>query len=251
MKRNLIILIFIAALALMFAGCNSLLNPGYKTHKPNISTLYPYKSTMKEVDRLLGNPAIASISFANGKQDIVYTYFYRTPNAIVDTKKMMQGNYKQGCQGCGTIKVYSKYKNLMTGISVSDEEMEREFEVAMNYIEEKNFADAYKILDALAKQNYTPAQHNLGLMYVYGDGVKPDYSKAAQMFALGAASQYHPAIYDLAVFYKNTKNLKAATELFEEAASFGNQMAIKELIKIYTAKKDSSKVAYYKSKLKK
>lgn len=248
MKRSLVTLGVITILA--FTGCSSLMNPGYTSTKPNLSTLYPYKSSMKEVHKLLGNPAIAKMGFKDGKQDIVYTYFYRTSNAIVDTKKMLQGNYAQGCYGCGTVTIYSKYYNLMTGISVSDEDMQREFQVAMHHIKQKRFADAYGILYALAKQNFSPAQHNLGLMYVYGDGVKPDYSKASLMFAHAAAAQYPPAIYDLAVVYKNLKNLKAATTLFEEAANLGNQPAIKELIKIYTANNDKAKVAFYKEKLK-
>jgi hypothetical protein len=248
--------IFIGAVFLLgvLNGC-SVMNPGYLSQKPEVKKYVPYKTSMKKVTSNLGTPAISRISVQKGKVKVINTYFYKTPNAIVDTKKMIQGNYKDGCKECGKIIVYSKYKDLLTGIRVEDTMMYLDFNKAMGLVKHKKFNEAYPKLITLADNHFSPAQHILGLMYINGDGVKKNYSKAATYFAQSAASEYPPALYDLAIMYKNgegiPKNLTAAITLLEESGNLSNRLAMSELIKIYKAIGNQKKVEYWTNKIKK
>lgn len=98
--------IVIIAIAFFLLGC-SMMNPGYSSAKPNISTLEPHKSTLKDVQNILGEPAMSQMQF---NQKVVYKYFYKTSDATVDQTAMIKGDYRSGCNKCGEIIVIFRWK---------------------------------------------------------------------------------------------------------------------------------------------
>ena len=72
------------------------------------------------------------------------------------------------------------------------------------------------------------------MLYMNGDGVKQDYSRAYANFRRSAEQGYAPAIYYLGRCYLNgygvTANRRSAIECFREAAEAGNSSAKAELL---------------------
>lgn len=236
---------FLLLLTLFISGC-SMINPGYISSKPDLSKLTPYKSSVSDVENSLGAPAVSQITF-NDK--VTYKYYYHTPYATVDQAKMIKGDYEAGCQDCGQIVATFKWgegtdlKNfLLTGLSVSDMQLKTQTNVAFRLLGQHKFTQAYPILLKAAEANYLRAEHTLGVMFINGDGVAKDYKKAAYWFSRAAGARYPPALYDLGTMYKNgegfTINLDTAKELYIKSANLGYILAIRELIKIYSAEGD-------------
>lgn len=97
------------------------------------------------------------------------------------------------------------------------------------YPEERDFEKAFRWYKAAAAKGYAEAQASLGLIYMKGEGTKPDPAEGARWFRQ-AAEQGHPvAQLNLASCYANgegvTKNLGEAARWFRESAERNEPMA--------------------------
>ena len=77
----------------------------------------------------------------------------------------------------------------------------------------------------LAEQGVAEAQHNMGVMYHNGYGVRQDYAEAVKWFRRAAAQGYASAQYNLGVMYKNGRGVRQddteAVKWFRQAAAQG------------------------------
>lgn len=103
------IILLLSLNILLLAVCTSSnTNPGYLYNKPDIQRLIPNTSTLSDVVNTLGEPATTKMTF---RKQLIYTYYYNMPNAIINTGLMIKGNYSAGCKGCGTIVLTFKWGN--------------------------------------------------------------------------------------------------------------------------------------------
>lgn len=58
----------------------------------------------------------------------------------------------------------------------------------------RSYSKAAKYYRMAAEQNHAPSQHNLGVLYLKGQGVERDWVKAYAWFSLSAAQGYRAAI---------------------------------------------------------
>ena len=82
-------------------------------------------------------------------------------------------------------------------------------------------------MQRLANQGDATAQHNLGVMYTKGSGVRQDYAKAAQWFEKSANQGDALAQYNLGLMYENgagvRQNIATAKEWFGKSCDNGDQ----------------------------
>ena len=76
-----------------------------------------------------------------------------------------------------------------------------DFEKGLEAAERGDYQTALKLWKPLAEQGDPEAQHNLGIMYKNGNGVKQDYKEALKWFRLAAEQGYADAQYNLGVSY--------------------------------------------------
>ena len=251
MKKLMLILV----LGIIINGC-SLLNTGYISSEPDMNKLVPFKSNIKDVTDILGEPAIYSLNM--GEKEITHKYYYNTPNASVDTMQMMKGDYKFGCQGCGEIITTLVYNDnnkdyLLKGLSVSNEYINNILIKASKLMSEKKYSEAFPLFLEASHQHSTIAQYTVGLMYIKGDGVNKDYTKAKYWFEQSAFSNFPPALYDLGAIYHNGEGINVdinkAVLLYEKSANLGYPNAMRELVKIYKIIGKQDKEKYWSNKL--
>jgi uncharacterized protein len=84
-------------------------------------------------------------------------------------------------------------------------------------------------LDERAKTGDTVAEYRLGVLYALGQGVKQDYSRAAQLFRAAAEGGVAEAQYNVAVMYGEgmgvTRDPAQAVQWYQKAAAQGNANA--------------------------
>ena len=99
-----------------------------------------------------------------------------------------------------------------------------------------DFATALKEWQPLAEQGYAYAQHNLGNMYRYGQGVTQDDKTAVKYYTLAAEQGDAIAQYNLGNMYVNGKgviqNFARAHMWWNIAASQGNKTALENRDKV-------------------
>ena len=82
-------------------------------------------------------------------------------------------------------------------------------------------------MQRLANQGDATAQHNLGVMYTKGSGVRQDYAKAAQWYEKAANQGFAFAQSNLGTMYYEGKgvrqNMATAKEWFGKACDNGAQ----------------------------
>ena len=66
-----------------------------------------------------------------------------------------------------------------------------------------DYATALRLVRPLAAQGHAAAQNNLGIMYVYGQGVPQDDAEAIKWFRKAAAQGHAPAQNNLGIMYRN------------------------------------------------
>ena len=76
-----------------------------------------------------------------------------------------------------------------------------QFEDAMAAYDSGDFTTALKLWRPLAEQGNAASQHNLGLMYSKGQGVKQDYAEALKWYRLAANQGYARALNNLGNMY--------------------------------------------------
>ena len=83
------------------------------------------------------------------------------------------------------------------------------------------------IFEDLASKGDATAQHNLGVMYDFGKGVKQDYFKAKEWYEKAANQGHASAQYNLGNMYSNGNGVKqdkrVAKQWFGKACDGGNQ----------------------------
>ncbi len=85
------------------------------------------------------------------------------------------------------------------------------------------FKAAIAQFEPLLEEKYSPAQYQMGLMYLNGWGVQKSPQKAFELFSLSATQNYPDALFELANMYSEgittNKDLKTAFTLMEKAAN--------------------------------
>jgi TPR repeat protein len=95
----------------------------------------------------------------------------------------------------------------------------------------KNYADAIFWYTAALKKDNAGASHNLGNMYLNGNGVIQDYAKAHQFFMVAAEQGVPLSMHNLGVMYSNgwgvERNYMYAHMWFNLATMLGESLSIK------------------------
>ncbi len=90
----------------------------------------------------------------------------------------------------------------------------------------QDYTKARQWFEKAAAQGHAEAQYNLGKLYANGKGVPQDYAKARQWFEKAAAQGYAEAQVSLGRLYHNGKGVPqdyaVARSWFEKAAALGN-----------------------------
>lgn len=124
------------------------------------------------------------------------------------------------------------FSALIYGSSKSD------FDHGHEYYKQGEYGQAFQIWSSLAKQGYSSAQYNLGVMYEEGQGVQKNYAAAVQWYGIAADMGHSSAQYKLAKIYKTGQygiaiNKVEAAKLYEKAAEQGNEGAQYFLAEMY------------------
>jgi hypothetical protein len=100
--------------------------------------------------------------------------------------------------------------------------------------ESENYQEAFKYFIEVAQQGYPNAQNYLGYMYLNGQGVDQDNSKALEWYEKAATLGHAPSQYSLGYMYHQgvgvATDLVRATFWYQKAADQGNEEA-KEILK--------------------
>ncbi len=92
--------------------------------------------------------------------------------------------------------------------------------------ENRHLRDAHDHFMLAAQQQYGPALHALGVMYLQGHGVPPDSKKAVHWLKQATAYPQPDSYYNLAQLYENGRgtevNLSRAYMLYRQAAKMGH-----------------------------
>ena len=90
----------------------------------------------------------------------------------------------------------------------------------------QDYTKAAEWYNKAANQGSASAQYNLGVMYYRGEGVRQDRAKAAELYSKAANQGHVDAQYNLALMYDNgdgvPKNGAKAAELYSKAANQGH-----------------------------
>ena len=86
---------------------------------------------------------------------------------------------------------------LITGLAIAGQ-----FEDAIQAYQLGEFKTAYRLFKPLAEQGLPEAQHNLGLMYVNGQGVSQDYAEAVMWYRKAAEHGVALAQNNLGIMYR-------------------------------------------------
>ena len=79
--------------------------------------------------------------------------------------------------------------------------MAGEFEDAVDAYNKQDYKTALRLFKSEAQQGSAPAQYNIGLMYVEGQGVPQDFAEAVKWFRLAAQQELARAQYHLGLMY--------------------------------------------------
>ena len=92
---------------------------------------------------------------------------------------------------------------------------------------DKDAAKAFSWYEKAAEQDDTWSQHNLGVMYQNGMGVRQDYYKAVKWYRIAADNHSANSRNNLGVMYENgtgvRQDYKIAKEWYGKACDIGDQ----------------------------
>lgn len=112
---------------------------------------------------------------------------------------------------------------------------------AKNYLQNKNYSDAFPIFKKLADDGVAEAQARIGLMYELGQGTTKDFKAAFKAYQLASAQGVVWAKTNLALAYANgrgvAKNEAEAAKIFRQAAIAGSTHSQKFLASMYDSGK--------------
>jgi len=102
---------------------------------------------------------------------------------------------------------------------------EERFNEAEELYGNEEYEKAIPLLEALAKEGYAPAQYDLGVIYLNGDGAPQDDAKALEWTRKAAEQGNADAQYNLGAMYFNGQGVKRdfekAKEWYAKAADQG------------------------------
>lgn len=97
----------------------------------------------------------------------------------------------------------------------------------------QQYSKAIELYKLAAENGYAPAQNDLGVCYIAGEGVQPDYSQATMWFSKAAEQNFAAAQYNLGFCYYNGYGVKEdftlAVEYFRKAAEQNYPAALYDL----------------------
>jgi tetratricopeptide (TPR) repeat protein len=140
-------------------------------------------------------------------------------------------------------KIDSSYKNTIKKIINNDDSSNKLakgglnlFEEAYEKYEKRNYEKAFNLYEkAWNEFGEVTALHNLGNMYLFGEGVKKDHKKVIEYWELGAKNNLDISQFNMAIMYLGIEKLKVkgfkvdlkkGLELLLKAAKQGNENAI-------------------------
>lgn len=91
------------------------------------------------------------------------------------------------------------------------------FAEALSAYDKKDFATALREYELLAKQGNAKAQHNLGVMYERGEGVKQDYKAAVKWYRLAADQGVAASQYSLGLLFDTQGLPQGVPQLVNDA----------------------------------
>lgn len=107
---------------------------------------------------------------------------------------------------------------------------------ALSAYDKKDFATALREFELIATQGDAKAQHNLGVMYERGEGVKQDYKAAAKWYRLAADQGVAASQYNLGKLFDTQGLPHGVPQLVNDAlraASVGMPQDYTEAVKWY------------------
>ena len=103
--------------------------------------------------------------------------------------------------------------------------MADDFDDALANYENGDYATAFKLIKPLADQGYAEAQHNLGVMYQFAEGMIKDDKEAVRWYRKAADQGIAYAQYNLGNMYDEGKGIeqndKEAVKWYRKAADQG------------------------------
>jgi TPR repeat protein len=101
-----------------------------------------------------------------------------------------------------------------------------------------DFETAMKVLRPLAEQGYAPAQHRVGVMYVFGQGVQHDWTEAVRWFRASAEQGMGNSQFSMGLRYLEgqgvDKDSQSAARWLQLAADQGINEAASVLATLYS-----------------
>lgn len=103
------------------------------------------------------------------------------------------------------------------------------FENGFEAYERGDFSTAMRIFRLFAEQGDQEAQHNLGSMYLWGQGIAQDYKEAIRWKRMSAAQGNQFSQFDLGTMYRRGQGVpqdyKEAVKWYRKSAEQGNPSA--------------------------
>jgi len=136
---------------------------------------------------------------------------------------------------CATVPKKSSYIETVETITTDNlpegqQSPSEQYNLGKMYYESQNYTEAFKWYRKAAEQGQATAQHNLSLMYIYGDGAQKDYAEAFKWSKKAADQGDADAQTELGRMYYLGRgvdpNSAEAVKWWEKAAEQGNDMAL-------------------------
>ena len=131
-------------------------------------------------------------------------------------------------------------------------ENKRAYAEGEQYLNDKNYSQAFEIFRRLANAGYAPAQDKLAWMYQNGWGVDQSYAYAVSWFRKAAEQGNTEALASMGLMYYRgwgvIQNYDTALEWYSRAAAQGSEVAQRRINSIQLLKTNKQKIAYVENK---
>lgn len=111
----------------------------------------------------------------------------------------------------------------------------------------QNFEEAFYYYKKAADMGFSPAQHQLGLLYLRGKGVEKNLAEALKLFHLAAKQGFRKSFSMLGVMYHyaigTKRDIQKCIEFSSIAANMGSKKSSFVIATVYWEDKDLKKVA--------
>lgn len=138
--------------------------------------------------------------------------------------------------------------NFLANAQEINNTAQKNYQYSYQFSQSGNHQQAFFYAQKSAKQNYAPAQHNLGLSYLHGLGVEKDQTQAFVWFEKAAKQGLLDAKNELAMAYYLgrgvMKNLDKAQHYWQQAAQNNDEYAQFNLASLYL-EQGNKKKAYH------